>query len=345
MEGVFGNKFKLGVIQIGILADALGIELDLEDRSYNLKEIRSIFKKALKYKKDNPFSVLIANAKGGVGKTTLSYLIGTTATLLGYKTLLIDFDRQKNLTSKLLGYEATPKTILDFYLNNNKGIEEIVTKVDEGLDLIAGSEDLAELEALFAHEMNSSKLNINLLNIIKRRKNRISENESAFGDALERIKGNYDLIVIDMGPTTGQVMRAGAYCADHLIVPIVYEEDSVAGVSKVVSIHRDTRSHKGTDNHEDTFTVLPNDYLGFDQSEKDFILNYFEDVPDNVLQSEMPFLPVLRKNNKKGSILWGQEETELAELKALYKFIFTVLNRISTVSKKEKDNVAKIISL
>lgn len=51
--------------------------------------------------------ITVANRKGGVGKTTTSVILAYISTTRGYKTVLVDMDRQKNAFDKVMLEDET----------------------------------------------------------------------------------------------------------------------------------------------------------------------------------------------------------------------------------------------
>ena len=78
--------------------------------------------------------IYIGNLKGGVGKTTISYLLSNTAAALGLKTCIIDLDVQSNLTQQYVTINADQPVFYDV-IDNKKSISEVILPITETLDL------------------------------------------------------------------------------------------------------------------------------------------------------------------------------------------------------------------
>ncbi|HHU53989.1 MAG TPA: ParA family protein [Clostridiaceae bacterium] len=158
--------------------------------------------------------VSIVNQKGGVGKTTTAVNLADNLARIRNKTLLIDLDPQGNATSSY-GFDkkAQEATIYDTIINR-KPIEEIVLKdVRKNLDLIPSNIDLAGAE-------------VELVSIVSR--------ETILKQALDSIKQEYEIIIIDCPPSLGLLTVNALTASDSVIIPIQAEYYALEGLSQLL---------------------------------------------------------------------------------------------------------------
>ena len=62
--------------------------------------------------------IYVGNLKGGVGKTTISYLLSNTTAALGLKTCVVDLDVQSNLTQQYINIDTSQSVFYDVIDNN-----------------------------------------------------------------------------------------------------------------------------------------------------------------------------------------------------------------------------------
>jgi len=162
--------------------------------------------------------ISIVNQKGGVGKTTTAVNLADNLARIKQKTLLIDLDPQGNTTSSF-GFDknAQEATIYDTIINQ-KPIEETVLKdVRKNLDLIPSNIDLAGAE-------------VELVSIVSR--------ETILKQALESIKQEYEIVMIDCPPSLGLLTVNALTASDSLIIPIQAEYYALEGLSQLLDTIR-----------------------------------------------------------------------------------------------------------
>lgn len=153
--------------------------------------------------------IMMANQKGGVGKTTTSVNIATILAATNHKTLLIDLDPQGNATSGVGGDKNKPGTYEWLIGNSSNPIQKTFIPY---LDLISASMDLAGGE-------------IEILNIPNR--------ERILKNLLESIKDKYEYILIDCPPSLG-ILTLNAFCAStHIVIPLQCEYYALEGISHI----------------------------------------------------------------------------------------------------------------
>ena len=150
--------------------------------------------------------IAFANNKGGVGKTTSVSSCGGVAASRGKKVLFVDMDSQANLTSNFM--KETPEhTIVDMFNDRRRRLP--VVKVRENLFLVPGDGDIAGLEGALS----------------------TAEDRLILSDALEKVRSNYDYILIDCPPDHGWCTINALSACDYLFVPMMADSKSFKGVS------------------------------------------------------------------------------------------------------------------
>lgn len=162
-------------------------------------------------------TISIAARKGGVGKTTITYLITSyLAEILKKKILLIDADPQGNLSS-MYDYDDnfTAELFSKKKINFNKIIQK--TKFKE-VDIISSNIDL--------DEVNNIIINANI-----KQKVLFKNLRSYYGELIKK----YDYIFIDTNPSLSLINQNMLLISDEIILISDQGKYSVKGIMNLIS--------------------------------------------------------------------------------------------------------------
>lgn len=145
-----------------------------------------------------PLTIAVANAKGGVAKTTSTLSLGASLAEAGKRVLLIDLDPHANLTISLgLKPSSIPTTIADV-LMGSQAITAIARETaQERLMLAPSNHDLSMAETHLVVRENYQQL---------------------LSRALNALMG-YDIVILDCPPTLGALTQNALASANLLIIP------------------------------------------------------------------------------------------------------------------------------
>ncbi|MBQ4062271.1 MAG: ParA family protein [Christensenellaceae bacterium] len=159
-------------------------------------------------------TIVIANQKGGVGKTTTAVNLAACLADEGMRVLLVDEDPQGNATSGLgIDKRQLEGSVYEVIVQELPAKKAIIPTGVENLDLLPSSIDLAGAE-------------IELVSVIGR--------ERRLKDALDAVADEYDYIIIDSPPSLGLITINALAASDEVLVPIQCEFYALEGLSQLV---------------------------------------------------------------------------------------------------------------
>jgi len=162
----------------------------------------------------------VANQKGGVAKTTTVASVAAALAELGKRVLVIDLDPQACLTFSLgLDPDNLELSIHDVLLGRVQA-RMALQSTAEGPDLLPSTIDLAGCEAQLL--MRTGR-------------------EYVLRQALDEIRSDYDVMLLDCAPTLGVLTLNALTAADEVIVPLQCETLSHRGVGQLLDTVHDVQ--------------------------------------------------------------------------------------------------------
>jgi len=158
-------------------------------------------------------TVSIINLKGGVAKTVSAVnMAHILATVHKKRVLLVDNDKQANITKMFALHDYDNYSVADVLTNSGVSLEEIICPTRyNGLDIIPA--------------------NMSLLDVLMGDNN---PPPTRFREAFATLAGEYDFCIIDNAPDINISTINALVCADEVIIPIKIDKFAFDGLAELV---------------------------------------------------------------------------------------------------------------
>lgn len=158
------------------------------------------------------------NDKGGVGKTTLCANLGGQCAAAGYKVLIIDLNRQANLSDDLgyrdrAGVDDQGENLLEAIRRPDRTVL-VAHEVRPGLWAVPGGEELEDLTSLVTSRVQKEGRQAYL----------------ALAAAIAQVASGYDLILIDSPPENVVLQDLALAAARWTIMPTKSDPGGLVGM-------------------------------------------------------------------------------------------------------------------
>lgn len=217
--------------------------------------------------------ISVANQKGGVGKTTTSINLSSSLAAAEKKTLLIDIDPQANSSSGLNVRNQTP-SVYEVLIGAIDIKDAIVNTYMPFLDLLPSNINLvgAEIEMVD-----------------------MEERERLFGNIVEKVRFDYEFIIIDCPPSLGLLTLNSLAASDSVLIPVQCEYFALEGLGQLLNTINIVKQHYNPDlTIEGVLLTMFDVRLRLSQQVADEVKKYFGDkvfrtiIQRNVRISEAP---------------------------------------------------------
>jgi chromosome partitioning protein len=224
----------------------------------------------------------VANQKGGVGKTTTSVSLGGLLSQWGLRTLMIDIDPHASLTSY---FRYDPDVLDDSVYSLFKGVAESRDVDPASLIYPTGTEGLELMPAEMA------------LATLDRQAGRLEGMGLVIKQALERLEGRYDHVILDCPPILGILMINALAACEQLIIPVQTEFLALKGLERMIhTLEMVTKSR-----HVPLpYLIVPTMFDRRTRASIDSLRVMKESYPDRLWHSLIPVDTQLREASKAG---------------------------------------------
>ena len=166
--------------------------------------------------------IAITNQKGGIGKTTTAVSLASILAERGFKTLLIDTDKQCNSTDTYRAKVEDTPTLYDVLLEetNPVTLKDAIQHTEIG-DIVASDQLLCEADAKLSQKGIKGYTKLQT--------------------ALKGFDG-YDYVIIDTPPAVDTILRNVLIASDEVVIPMTVGRYSFQGINDLSDTINDAKA-------------------------------------------------------------------------------------------------------
>ena len=162
-------------------------------------------------------TIVLANQKGGVGKTTTTVNLAASLAAMEQRVLVIDCDPQANASSGLgVDVAGLKKSIYQAFFDPKEAKKAIIGSDMEFLKILPSTPDLVGAEI----ELSDVK-----------------DREFILRSIVEMVSHEYDYILIDCPPSLGLITINALCAAKWLLVPLQCEYYALEGIAQLMKTY------------------------------------------------------------------------------------------------------------
>ena len=165
--------------------------------------------------------IVIANQKGGVGKTTTSINLASSLAVMEKKVLVVDCDPQANATSGLgVDQDNLNETLYSVFFEPEKAFEAVYDSSTPHVHVLPSNQDLVGAEIELVDKMGR---------------------EYFLQDVIKTLEGQFDYIILDCPPSLGLLTLNALCAAKEMLIPLQCEYFALEGIVKLLQTYEQVK--------------------------------------------------------------------------------------------------------
>lgn len=258
--------------------------------------------------------IYVGNLKGGVGKTTMVYLLANALSAMGLKTCAIDLDVQSNLTQQYISVDEEQPVFQDV-IAEKISIKDVIVRLSDTLHIIPSSLRNSLIQKSLT--MQSPKHHLRWFNDL----------------CLDYLRENYNVILVDTPPSLTTLNSVFCLCLkenDHIVVPACAEDFSIMGIQMFLEDVNAIRESYSAENGP-KISIIMNRFFQNQKTNLEMLVKmgqkYSDMLSQNIIRDNAKLREVVNNKIPLNAIKQGKE---------VFEAIFNLLSEFKIIATKNK---------